>query len=173
MRTTRYRIITSLSLALFLSLAGCGKSPTPDSSPTRSDEAVSQSNAPISQEITITANDQMKYNIESFSVKAGETVRLTLKNIGKMPKFSMGHNVVILTQGTDSLAFVEAAANSAVTDYVPEGSEKKVIAHTKLLGGGEEDSIVFTAPTKTGDYPFVCSFPGHYQVGMKGTMKVQ
>jgi azurin len=173
MRTTRYRIIISLSLAVLLSLAGCGKSPAPDSGPKGSDEAAGQADAPVSREITLTANDQMKYNVESFSVQAGETVRLTLKNIGKMPKFSMGHNVVILTQGTDSLAFVEAAANSAVTDYVPTGSEKKVIAHTRLLGGGEEDSIVFTAPRKTGDYPFVCSFPGHYQVGMKGTMKVQ
>jgi len=115
----------------------------------------------------------MKFNLETFQVSPGSTVKLTLKNVGTMPKFSMGHNVVILDLGTDSGKFVEAAMNSAGTEYIPAAQKGKVVAHTKLLGGGEEDTIVFLAPQQPGDYPFVCSFPGHMQVGMKGTMKVR
>lgn len=125
------------------------------------------------REVVIEANDQMQFSIDNFMVEPGETIQLTLKNVGTMPKFSMGHNVVVLVKSADPAAFVEAAMNAAANEYIPEGSEDQIIAHTKLLGGGESDTITFTAPEETGDYPFLCSFPGHFQIGMKGTMTVQ
>lgn len=124
-------------------------------------------------EIVIEANDQMQFSIENFVVAPGQTVRLTLDNVGTMPKFSMGHNVVILVKDADAAAFVDAATTAAANEYIPEGSEDQIVAHTALLGGGEEDTITFTAPEAAGDYPFVCSFPGHFQIGMAGTMTVQ
>jgi len=114
----------------------------------------------------------MKFNLERFAVKAGSTVKIHLKNVGSMPKMSMGHNVVVLKQGTDEKAFVEAAIQAPANDYIPPTQTDAVIAHTKMLGGGEEDSIVFKVPSKKGNYTFLCSFPGHFQVGMKGTMIV-
>ncbi len=82
----------------------------------------------------------------------------------------MGHNVVILEQSVEPTAFAEAAMNEAGNDYIPQNSEDQIVAYTAMLGGGEEDTIVFTAPESTGEYPFICSFPGHRQVGMAGTM---
>jgi azurin len=48
-----------------------------------------------------------------------------------------------------------------------------MIAHTKLLGPKEKDTVTFQAPKEPGRYPFLCSFPGHYQVGMRGELIVE
>jgi len=123
--------------------------------------------------VTIVADDKMKFDVSEIRVQRGEVIELTLNNIGTMPKFSMGHNVVILKRDADVDAFCMAAQTAAATDYVPAGKSSEVVAHTKLLGGGERDTIVFRAPSKKGEYPFVCSFPGHVQVGMRGTLIVE
>jgi len=157
-----------------LVFAGCG----PSGDQASSDGGSSSSAAPaadpgeVSQTIELTANDQMKFNLERFAVKAGSTVKIHLKNVGSMPKMSMGHNVVVLKQGTDEKAFVEAAIQAPANDYIPPAQTDEVVAHTKMLGGGEEDSVIFKVPSKKGNYTFLCSFPGHFQVGMKGTMIV-
>jgi azurin len=159
-----------------LVFAGCG--PSGDKSSSGGDSPSSGASAAadlgeVTQTIELTANDQMKFNLERFMVKAGSTVKIHLKNEGSMPKMSMGHNVVVLQQGTDEKAFVEAAIQAPTNDYIPPAQTDAVIAHTKMLGGGEEDSIVFKVPSKKGNYTFICSFPGHFQVGMKGTMIVK
>jgi azurin len=167
----------SLMLAcVALVLSACG--PSGDKSPSGGDSSSSGASAAadpgaVTQTIELTANDQMKFNLERFMVQAGSTVEIHLKNIGSMPKMSMGHNVVVLKQGTDEKAFAEAAIQAPANDYIPPTMEDQVVAHTKMLGGGEEDSIVFKVPSKKGNYTFICSFPGHYQVGMKGTMMVK
>jgi len=121
-------------------------------------------------EITITGNDQMQFNLAEMKVKAGQTVRITLKHVGKMDKNVMGHNWVLLTKGTDIGVFGQAAVAAKATDYIPAGTDK-VIAHTKLLSGGESDTIEFVAPA-AGTYDFICSFPGHYAL-MKGKFIVE
>ncbi|MBK6264204.1 azurin [Marivirga sp. S37H4] len=123
------------------------------------------------KEVTIEGNDRMKFNKEEIRVKAGQTVRLTLKHVGEMPKEQMGHNWVLLTQGTDIMEFGQAAATAQDNDYIPEAESDKIIVHTELLGGGEEDTIEFTAPEK-GTYDFICSFPGHVAL-MKGKFIVE
>jgi len=121
-------------------------------------------------EITITGNDQMQYSMAEMKVKAGQTVRITLKHVGKLDKNVMGHNWVLLTKGTDMAAFAQTALEAKATDYVPAGSTQ-VIAHTKLLSGGESDTIEFVAPA-AGTYDYLCSFPGHYAL-MKGKFIVE
>lgn len=120
--------------------------------------------------ITIESSDQMKYNLTQLKVKAGQKVMLHLKHTGKMPVQAMGHNWVLLQKGTDVAAFANLAARAQSTGYVPAGS-KSVIAATKVIGGGQETSITFTAPAK-GTYDFICSFPGHYGI-MKGKFIVE
>ncbi len=110
-------------------------------------------------EVSIEGSDQMKFNKDEIRVKAGQTVRLTLKHVGEMTVEQMGHNWVLLTQETDKMDFARKAVEAKANDYVPELSSN-VIVHTALLGGGEEDTIEFEAPKK-GTYTFICSFPGH------------
>ena len=69
----------------------------------------------------------------------------------------MGHNFVLLKAGTDTAAFGAKAITAAATEYIPADAEE-IIAHTKLIGGGETDTIEFEVPGP-GEYPFLCSSP--------------
>ena len=125
-------------------------------------------------EIVIEGNDQMRFDIEQFSVAPGQMVRLTLHHVGNLPAQAMGHNVVILQQGEDFFEFgadVGEAGGNQQNDYVPESLRDRVVAFTPLIGGGETTTVEFQAPTEAGDYPFLCSFPGHFGQ-MNGTMQV-
>ena len=120
--------------------------------------------------VNITADDAMKFNTAEIKIASGRTVKLTLKHIGKMPSKMMGHNFVLLAQGTDVAAFTAAGGTSPDTDFIAAASSDKVIAQTKMLGGGESDSIEFKAPAP-GTYDFLCTFPGHAAI-MKGKLIV-
>jgi azurin len=123
--------------------------------------------------VEITANDTIKFSMTEITAAPGERLSVTLKNIGSMPKFSMGHNFLLLDPTTDVPAFLTAAATAPTTDYVPADLKAKVLAATSLLGPGESGTVTFNAPTSPGRYDFICSFPGHYQVGMKGVLIVK
>ena len=123
--------------------------------------------------ITITGNDQMKYDKSEIEAKAGQTVAITLKNIGALPKEAMGHNVVILKPGTDIIKFAIGGIANKAGGYLPTDASlaAQIIANTKILGPKEEETIVFKADA-AGDYPYLCTFPGHFGV-MKGVIKVK
>lgn len=123
--------------------------------------------------VEIEGDDNMKFNITEFQVSRGQPVKVTLKNVGTMPKESMGHNFVVLSPEVDLNRFVTAAATQARNDYIPPQFQSGVLAATKLLGPGESETIEFTAPAEAGNYEFLCSFPGHAPAGMKGVMVVK
>ncbi|UBM57186.1 ThuA domain-containing protein [Marinilongibacter aquaticus] len=117
----------------------------------------------------MTVREAMKFDLKEFTVKAGQTVELVISNPD-----AMQHNLVIGQQG--SMEKVGAAADKMITDekaaeknYVPEIPE--VLFSTPLINPDQTYRLVFKAPSKTGDYPFVCTFPGHWRL-MNGTMKV-
>lgn len=176
---TRYALLApvlfvALAAACTSSPAGDGAAPAGAASTSTSAPAAS---APVTHDgrpIEITGNDQMKFSVTEIIAKPGEKLSVTLVNIGTTPKFSMGHNWVLVTTGIDMQAFLVASAESVTTDYVPYATKKaEVLAATKLLGPKERDTVTFTAPTTPGRYEFLCSFPGHYQVGMRGVLIVQ
>ncbi|MEP4077801.1 plastocyanin/azurin family copper-binding protein [Haloferula sp.] len=123
--------------------------------------------------LELTGNDQMQFDKKELTVTEGQKVTLTLKHIGKLAKNVMGHNVVILQAGTPVPPFAMKAAPAAATDYIPadEESKKLIVAHTKMVGGGESASVTFTAPAP-GDYPYICTFPGHFGL-MTGKLVVK
>ena len=110
--------------------------------------------------VRLAGNDQMRFNAARIEVKAGQKVKIELKNVGSLPKEAMGHNVVVLKAGTDYMAFAMKGIAAKDTDYVAADSLDQVIAKTKILGPGESETIEFDAPA-AGSYPFVCTFPGH------------
>jgi azurin len=128
------------------------------------------------KEVTVQADDKMRYDFTAFEVSPGQKVAVTFKNIGKTPKYSMGHNFVLLdrtiTTANVQSAFLDKASMEAAHDYVPPGA-KEVLAHSKLLGPGESEVVTFNAPYIPGDYLYLCSFPGHYSQGTKGIMTVK
>ena len=127
------------------------------------------------QTVTISGDDQMKFDTTDISGKVGQKITITLSNDGSLPKAAMAHNIVVLKPGTDVAAFIASASASqrAAAGYLPDGEQAShIIVHTKLLGPGEEDTISFT-PTAAGVYEYVCTFPGHTAAGMRGKIIVQ
>ncbi|CAM3494278.1 azurin [Flavobacterium chungbukense] len=168
--------ISVLILMGFLAVTSCGKKETAPADQTETTEtSIEGEAAPVTSTeenvLVIEGNDQMQFNTSELRAVAGKPIKLTLKHVGKIPKEAMGHNLVILQEGTDQADFALKANDAKATDYIPASEKAAVIAHTKLLGGGEEDTIEFTIDKK-GSYPFICSFPGHVAM-MKGTLIVE
>lgn len=121
--------------------------------------------------IDIEGSDAMQFNKTSIAVPAScKQFTVKLRHAGKLPKAAMGHNWV-LSKATDA----QAVANDGIAagldkSYVKPG-DTRVIAHTKIIGGGESDAVSFdVAKLKAGEsYAWFCSFPGHSTV-MKGTL---
>ncbi len=128
--------------------------------------------AQATAKVEITCNDQMTYNTKTFEVVVGQKVTLSLKNVGKIPLKTMGHNLVILKPGTQIPMFASKCGDLK-KGHLPDDAESKklIFASTKRLGGGESDTIHFI-PKEPGDYPFICTTPGHFSV-MQGVMKVK
>lgn len=126
-------------------------------------------------EVVIESDDQMNFDKDEFTVRAGQTVKLTLKHVGEMSLEQMGHNVAILEPGEDPVSFgqeVQQQGGNRENEWLPEPMRDRVIAFTRMLGGGETDTIEFTAPEEPGRYPFLCTFPGHFGM-MNGYMIVR
>ena len=157
--------ITALALALMFTLNSCGGG----------GGKTTETTAPVEEEIsnilTLEGNDQMQFNKHELIARVGETITLTLKHTGTLQKNVMGHNFVLLTQGTDINTFAQKALAATDNDYIPKAESANIIAHTKLIGGGESDVITFKVAEK-GTYDFICSFPGHFAM-MKGKLIVQ
>lgn len=120
--------------------------------------------------LALAGNDLMKYDKSELKVKTGQKVTLTLRHTGKIGKKIMGHNFVLLKEGTAIPTFSAAAASAGESkDWI--ANEDQIIAYTKMIGGGESTQVVFDAPAP-GVYDYICSFPGHSGL-MKGKFIVE
>jgi len=111
------------------------------------------------------ANENMRFDKELFKVHTEKKITLIFENTSISSNISMSHNVVILKPGIDLADFADAARNAQNEQYVPSSVISLIIAHTKLVAGGQSDQVEFTI-SRPGVYPFICSFPGHW-----GTMQ--
>lgn len=112
---------------------------------------------------------QMRYDLAQFSVPPGAKVVLTLVNNDEMP-----HNVVICKPGNDKGLEVAQKAwtlgeQGVARDWVPE--HERILVSGKMAPPHGEQAYAFTAPSVPGDYPYVCTFPGHAMT-MNGLMRV-
>ena len=124
--------------------------------------------------LSIEGNDMMKYNVASLKVnKDCKKVALTLKHSGKLAKNIMGHNWVLSTTADMAAVTTASMAAGLAKEYLAKGP--KVLAATKLLGGGQSDTITFdvaklrAASKKGTKYSYFCTFPGHSAM-MKGSL---
>ena len=105
--------------------------------------------------------EALKFDQATLSAKAGGPVKVTLKNGSTAQK----HSWVLVKGGDDVAAKVNTAADPT-TGAVTVGGD--VLATSKIVDPGGTDTVSFTAPA-AGTYTFVCTVPGHYAAGMKGT----
>ena len=113
----------------------------------------------------------MQFDKKELTVKAGSKVALLFANKG----CALQHNFLLLKPGSKDA--VGALADKLLTDpgalakaYLPESPD--ILAKSnKLIAIGQTDLINFTAPAEPGDYPYICTFPGHWRL-MSGVLKV-
>ncbi|MFK5922838.1 MAG: plastocyanin/azurin family copper-binding protein [Verrucomicrobiota bacterium] len=127
-------------------------------------------------EITLTADKvQFIYDLKEFTVKAGQKVKLILVNpadsVTRQP-----HNILIVKKGKKEAVGALANAGLADADFltkkncIPESDD--ILFHSNLVLPGKSETIEFTAPSEPGDYPYLCTYPGHW-ILMNGVMKVK
>ena len=117
------------------------------------------------------ATNPLMYDKKALTVKVGQKVKLTLENKSAIPQ---PHNLMLLKPGSKDK--VIALANMMLTDpnamakqYIPESPD--IMYHTNLIQPGQTGSIEFTI-TEPGDYPYLCTFPGH-SILMNGILKAE
>jgi azurin len=123
--------------------------------------------------IELVGTEDMKFSLTNLTAKPGEQLRVRLVVKGAMPKIAMAHNFVLLKKGVKEADFINAAVAASATNYVPADKKDQVIANTGLAGAGETVEVTFKVPAEPGAYPFLCTFPGHAQAGMRGTLTVK
>lgn len=125
------------------------------------------------QTVEMEGTDDMKFDVEEITAAPGEEVTVKLTTKSKLPEKAMSHNFALLKDGVDARAFSMASAKHADNEYIDPDKEDDVLAATDMAAGGETVEVTFTAPEETGEYDYVCTFPGHYVSGMKGVLKVK
>ena len=123
-------------------------------------------------EATVQADDNVRFDTSEITVdRSCSQFTVHLKNTGTLPATSMGHDWV-LSREADMDAVCQDGVDAGMKAGYLKPDDPRVIAHTKLIGGGQSDSVTFdTSLLKPGeDYAFFCSFPGHHAT-MKGKLK--
>jgi len=120
---------------------------------------------------TVTSDDRMRFDTAALRVAPDcAEVALTLRHAGSLSAKAMGHNWV-LTRAGDMQAVAMDGMRARFEDGYLQPGDKRVIARTALIGGGQSTTVRF--PTrllqKGTSYAFFCSFPGHFGL-MRGTL---
>lgn len=120
-------------------------------------------------EIGVTPN-VMRFDTEELRLSAGQTVQVVFSNTDNME-----HNLLILKPGTientGRLADeMMATAQARQRHYVPDTPD--VLAFTPVLEPGESFTLTFSVPGQPGEYPFICTIPGHWRI-MQGVFIVE
>lgn len=121
--------------------------------------------------VEVQSTDQMTFDTKEIKVsKSCKTFTIDLKHVGDLPRHVMGHNLVLAKTADVQGVNTDGIAAGVDKGYLKEGDER-VIAHTKLIGGGESDSVTFDVSKLDAaeSYQFFCSFPGHAAL-MRGAL---
>jgi uncharacterized cupredoxin-like copper-binding protein len=113
--------------------------------------------------------DQMAFKPDHLVCRAGVNLRLVFHHSGQI--LDDPHDWVLLKQGTENIFVADADRNPDDEIAIPLQDRGMVIAATPYCHKGKTVTVEFTAPPP-GDYPFVCSFPGHGET-MRGVLTVK
>ena len=135
-------------------------------------------------DVTRTVDITLKENFfepESIDVKAGETIRFTIRNDGELVhEFNIGTAAMHAEHQKEMMTMMEHGALEA--DRINHDMMKmdmgggKTMEHNDpnsvLLEPGKSAEIIWKF-TKAMDLEFACNVPGHYETGMVGKMRVK
>lgn len=121
--------------------------------------------------VTVDSTDQMSFNTKEIAIdKSCKQFTVELTHSGSMAKSVMGHNLVVSKEADMQPIATDGIGAGLDNNYLKAG-DTRVIAHTKVIGAGEKDSLTIdVSKLAAGEkYGFFCSFPGHISM-MKGTV---
>ncbi|WP_110951048.1 azurin [Pseudomonas bohemica] len=124
--------------------------------------------------VEVDSTDQMSFTTKAIEIdKSCKEFTVNLKHSGSLPKNVMGHNLVISKEADMQPIATDGLSAGIDKDYLKEG-DARVIAHTKIIGAGETDSLTIDVSKldPAEKYGFFCSFPGHISM-MKGTVTLK
>ncbi len=153
--------ITAISLAnpLF-AIAHEGKDHKKTNTPVKKEQkewGIAGEAKDVKRTIKLSMSDTMRFTPDKIEVKQGETVRITLKNDGKVL-----HEMVI---GSKKELDEHAAL---MLKFPTMEHDEPYMAH---VPPGKTGEIIWTF-NKAGEFDFACLIAGHYQAGMVGKIKV-
>ena len=107
--------------------------------------------------------DRTSYDKRRIVVETGKRVEIVLENQDFMP-----HNLVISVPGAREEIGMAIDRMARPDRRDPEGRHyvppsPKVLHATRLLEPGQTERLSFEAPTVSGDYPYFCTFNGHWR----------
>ena len=144
----------------------------PDETPEPTEPASTQpETGTVSLEIgTAAGANEFKYSTATLEAPAGSKIRLRFTN-NTNPDDEVGHNWVLVKPGQEESVLANGIAAGDDKDWL-NVDDPGIIAHTRLIEGGERHTITFDAPAP-GVYTYLCTFPEHYAGGMKGTLTIK
>lgn len=116
-----------------------------------------------SNEFTVTVADEFSFDPDVLTVKAGETITVTLNNTG-----AVEHNLNVLKPDAELDHLLEEIREGAGHEHVDE----ELMTNMHDTEPGHSETITFTAPSEPGEYHFICTTPGHADAGEVGTLQV-
>lgn len=118
---------------------------------------------------TATGAKDFRYDNTDLAVKAGAKVKLKFTN-NTDPRDEVGHNWVLVSPGQEAEVIASGKTAGDDKDWL-NVDDPAIIAHTRLIEGGQSNTVRFTAPA-AGSYTYLCTFPEHYAGGQKGTLVI-
>jgi azurin len=109
------------------------------------------------------------YDKTLLVAKRGDVISVHFRN-NSNPKFNYHHSFVLTKPEKADEVMMQAYRVGAALDFIPKSDD--VLAASKLIGPGETDTVLFRAPDQPGDYPYICTFPGHGKA-MRGTLRIE
>ncbi len=167
-------VVLALGLLAIIATASQSGASVPVSEPTQAapaNESATTSGESVLLEIdTATEATDFTYVQETLGAPAGSTITLTLNNRTN-PDDEVGHNWVLVRPGQEESVLANGIAAGDDNDWL-DVDDPGIIAHTRLIEGGESDTITFDAPPP-GTYTYLCTFPEHDAGGMRGTLIIE
>ena len=123
--------------------------------------------------LKMSSGDLLKFNKKKLTIDSScSKFTIHFQHEGEMTAKIFGHNVVILeTKNFEKVKSKIDMKLGETSGYLPDMPE--IIAKTAIIGGGAKTSVIFDATqlSKSSEYMFFCSFPGHYGA-MQGPVQI-
>jgi len=152
------RFLGGIGIAAALALTACGGGGS-------SGEGGSGGEGGTAQAVSVAADPSgtLAYQQTTLSGAADTQIPVNFSNPAPVQ-----HNWVLVEAGQEDAVAAAGAANGGT---VPNGTAGVIVAGAVLDANGQE--TINVPPTPAGTYPYICTVPGHYQAGMRGTMTIQ